>query len=109
MVALLRDFEVFIDSTLVLCDNQLAIHLSTNPTFHKRSTHIEIDCYFVREKVNYGLIRLVHVKTQHQLADLLTKPVASSQFQNLMSKIGVLDIYHPSWGGVLSNVIMRVN
>ena len=96
MVTLLRDFEVVVESALVFCDNQSAIHLSTNPTFHERSKHIEIDCHFIREKVNSGLIRLVHVKTQHQLADILTKPVTATQFQNLMSKMGVLDIYRPS-------------
>ena len=65
IVALLRDFEVLIDSTLVFYDNQSAIHFSTNPTFNERSKHVEIDCHFIKEKVNSNLIRLVHVKTQH--------------------------------------------
>ena len=65
MVALLRDFELTVDSALVFCNNQSTIHRFTNPTFHERSKHVEIDCHFIREKVNSGLIRLVHVKTQH--------------------------------------------
>ena len=65
LVALLKDFEVIVKSTLFFCDNQAAIHLFTNPTFHECSKHMEIDCHFICEKANYGLIRLIHVHTQH--------------------------------------------
>ena len=95
MVALLKDFEVQIETAMVFCDNQAAIRLSTNPAFHERSKHIEIDCHFIREKVNSGLLRLVHVQTRHQLADLLTKPVSLNQFKSLLSKMGTIDIYFP--------------
>ena len=101
LTALLKDFEIEVPSTMVFYDNQSAIHLSTNPSFHERSKHVEIDCHFIREKVNQGLIRLVHVPSQYQLADMLTKPITAAQFQNLISKLGVLDIYFPPWGGVL--------
>ena len=93
---LLQNFEVQLDSSMVFCDSQSATHLSTNPTFHERSKHVEIDCHFIREKVANGLIKLIHVKSQHQLADLLTKPVSASQFRGLISKFGILNIYLPT-------------
>jgi hypothetical protein len=65
---------------------------------------LEIDCHLVREKVQKGLLRLLPVPTQEQLADFLTKALPTSTFQSLMSKLGLLDIYQASaCGRLLSN------
>ncbi|XP_071713412.1 uncharacterized mitochondrial protein AtMg00810-like [Rutidosis leptorrhynchoides] len=59
--------------TLVFCDNVSAIYLSGNPVQHQRTKHIEMDIHFVREKVALGEVRVLHVPSRFQIADIFTK------------------------------------
>lgn len=85
---------------VIYCDNLGATYVAANPVFHSRMKHVEIDYHFVREQVQNGSLRVCHVSTKEQLADLLTKPLSVSDFCKLRSKIGVTN-RSPSCGGVL--------
>ncbi|GJS64180.1 ribonuclease H-like domain-containing protein [Tanacetum coccineum] len=71
---LLRELHTPLSTaTLVYCDNVSAVYMSANPVQHQRTKHIEIDIHFVRDKVAAGHVRVLHVPSRFQYADIFTK------------------------------------
>ena len=60
----------------LICDNQVALHISSNPVFHERAKHIEVDCHFIREKIASGCMTLSFVNSNYQLAHIFTKSLS---------------------------------
>ncbi|KAM1777797.1 hypothetical protein ACFX11_044412 [Malus domestica] len=86
---LLKDLHIPChDIPFLHCDNISAMALATNPVLHSKAKHIEIDCHFVRERVQQGSIMLQFVHSADQHADIFTKglcfPLFSSHCNNLM-------------------------
>jgi hypothetical protein len=57
------------------CDNIGVMNLSSNPVFHARAKHIEVDYNFVRERVAQKLLLIKFIHSKDQLADIFTKPL----------------------------------
>ena len=87
---LLGELSVPVDkATLVYCDNVSSVYMASNPVHHRRTKHIELDIHFVREKVAVGDVRVLHVPTGQQFADIMTKGLPSSVFQEFRSSFGI--------------------
>jgi hypothetical protein len=97
---LLPELHLSIPSaTVVYCDNVSAVYMTSNPVHHRRTKHIEIDIHFVREKVSLGQVRVLHVPSSHQFADIMTKGLPVQLFTDFRSSLCVRDPPTATAGG----------
>ena len=76
-------------ATLVYCDNVSAIYLSGNPVQHQHTKLIEMDIHFVREKVARGEVRVLHVPSRYQIADIFTKGLSRVLFNDFRDSLSI--------------------
>ncbi|GKV25872.1 hypothetical protein SLEP1_g35253 [Rubroshorea leprosula] len=97
---LLRDIGIDIPNPPILhCDNITALHMTINPVFHGRTKHVEMDYHFVREKVAFGNLVTRYVSSSSQLADIFTKRLPRTSFNELRTKLGLSLLPRPSLRG----------
>jgi hypothetical protein len=65
------------------------VYLSTSPVQHQRTKHVDIDLHFVRDRVAIGEVRVLHVPTTSQFADIFTKGLPSSTFTEFRSSFNI--------------------
>nr|GEX15422.1 ribonuclease H-like domain-containing protein [Tanacetum cinerariifolium] len=85
---LLRELHSPLSSAiLVYYDNVSAIYMSVNPVQHQRTKHIEIDIHFVCDMVTARQVRVLHVPSRYQHANIFTKELPLALFEEFRSSL----------------------
>ena len=75
----------------VICDNKvviaIAIAIAHNPVLHDRTKYVKVGKYFIKEKLENGLIVMPYMPMVEEVVDILTKGLPKKQFDDLVSKL----------------------
>lgn len=97
LVKLFKELGVEVHTPVTIySDSKSAIQIAANPVLHERTKHIELDCHFIREKIQNGLVQTQYLNTKEQEVDMLTKGLGKTQHEYLLSKFGVLNLFIPT-------------
>ena len=77
----------------LICDNQIILHISSNPVFHEMTKHIKVDCHFIREKITSGCMTTSFVNSNDQPTDIFIKSLRSPRIKYICNKLGAFDLY----------------
>ena len=80
----------------LICNNQVALHISSNLVFHEMTKHIEVDCHFIKEKIASGCMTTSFVNYNNQLVDIFTKSLRGPGIKYICDKLGAFDLYAPA-------------
>ena len=81
-------------------DNKATISISENPVQHDKTKHVEVDRHFIKEKLEGDIIEFPFVRSEEQLADILTKALCHKVFKEFLGKLNIGDTVAQLEGGV---------
>ena len=92
-----KELRIIIELSIKFyCDNKAAISVSHNPVQHDKTKHIEVDRHFIKENFEKGIICMTYIPTKEQLADIFTKGLQKSNFEDFICKLDMINIYDPT-------------
>jgi len=85
----LEDYQITENCIPIYCDNTAAIFLSKNPILHSRAKHIEIKHHSIRDYVQKRVLDIQFIDTDHQWADIFTKPLTVERFNFIKKNLNM--------------------
>lgn len=85
----LEDFGILLDYVPLLYDNVSVVNMAKNLVQYKKTKHIDIRCYFLKDNIEKGMIQMVLCNTEEQIADIFTKEFGMEQFEKNRMKLNL--------------------
>ena len=76
------------------CDNKVACDIAHNPVQHDRTKQVEVDRFFIKEKLDEKIVELPKIRSEDQLADILTKAISSRCSQSFWVSLACVTSMH---------------
>ena len=74
----------FENTSTILCDNQSVIYNTQFPTSSLKKKHNAVAFHKVREAIAAGIIRTAHIRSEHNVSDILTKAKGPADYYQLL-------------------------
>lgn len=88
--SLANSININIDQPIIIYeDNTSCKSIAQNYSCHKRSKHFDIKYHFCKHEVEKKTIKIEHVSSKLQLADILTKSLSSIKFKKLRNGLSL--------------------
>ena len=88
---LLNSFKVKIEKPInIYEDNSGTVSIGRYGNFTKKSKYIEVHYHFVNENYEKGVIEIVKISSEKNVADILTKALARFRFEKLRSLFNLI-------------------
>ncbi|CAL9149610.1 unnamed protein product [Musa hybrid cultivar] len=75
------------------CDNKATINIAYNSVYYDITNHAKVYQHFIKEKIEEGIVFVSYIPIEKQLANILTKGLQKSSYEDLTSKLGMIDIF----------------
>jgi hypothetical protein len=77
------------ENSRLYCDNESAIHLAKNSTFHSNTKHIHLRYHLIRSIFEDGHLKLDKIHTSQNPRDMLTKGVTGEKMSSCSVSVGI--------------------